>query len=380
MTGGASTSPDQDEWQVVPKGRRSNKVQGTSAMVVFAAPTHKPVKQVTFATTAEQFSIEDDGNDDYTFDNVDESGRPRVCTPSKQRLGPPPRRTSSTVATIWAHHRAILWVTGGLIHDLPEARIIGHSGRQAQFAVDPDDNLDVEFVLEQDELAQNFPNYSFKELAIWDAESVCYLDDDSDGVFHIVCDSPEEGLQNLSTRWHTYYHCGEVPSKPVVGASTNHGLAGAAARGKIIEWIVDSGAGMELANKHVARDVGAPIRPDTNVVIGVGGPETTDGIAAFNCRELGVILEPVLNETPFNLISMNTLCKQHKMCFIWLGDLDFPPYILLPGRKFAVVLKVKDVVRISGFAPCSSFENSRKKTQYGGFGMFVWQQEKVEWG
>ena len=192
VTGGASTSPDQDEWQVVPKGRRSNRSQGTSAMVMVAAPTLKAVKQVTFASTAELFEIADDGLDDFTLDNIDENGRPKVCTPSKQTLGPPPRRTSSTVATIWAHHRAVLWVTGGLLHDLPDARIIGHSGRRVQYAVDPDDNLDVEFVLDQDELAQTFPNYSFKELATWDAESVCYLDDDCDGTFHIVCDSREE--------------------------------------------------------------------------------------------------------------------------------------------------------------------------------------------
>ena len=119
------------------------------------------VKQVKFAATAELCEIVDSGDDDYTFDNFDENGVRRVKQFSKKRLGPPPRRTSSAAATIWAHFRATNWVTGGRC-DLPEAHIIGHSGRCPQFAVGPDGEDDVLFVMDQEVLARPYSDYTFK--------------------------------------------------------------------------------------------------------------------------------------------------------------------------------------------------------------------------
>ena len=82
------------------------------------------------------------------------------------------------------------------------------------------------------------------------------------------------------------------------------------------------------------------------MLIGVGGPTPANGKAEWDCRGLELIIRPVLSETPFNLMSMHTVCVLNKLCFVWLGELGFPPYILLPGLKRAVVLKIEGGVPV----------------------------------
>ena len=133
------------------------RVPGTGTRMAEVSAVSKPVKQTRFAAMAEWFEIEGDEFDEFTFENCWEDGSRKASLPSKQRIGPPPRRVSSVAASIWAHRRAMAWVMGGICHDLPEARTISHDGRVPVYSVDPDDVDDFEFVMDQDALNQNYP-------------------------------------------------------------------------------------------------------------------------------------------------------------------------------------------------------------------------------
>ena len=102
----------------------SNSTGGQAKKVI-----SRPIKQVGFAAISDWYEIQDDGFDDFTFDNFNGDGTPRVSQPSGRRIGPPARKLSSTAASLWAQLRAVYWVTGGIHPDLPDARTIGHSGR-----------------------------------------------------------------------------------------------------------------------------------------------------------------------------------------------------------------------------------------------------------
>ena len=65
----------------------------------------------------------------------------------------------------------------------------------------------------------------------------------------MVCDPHDEGVQNLAARWQHFYHVGIVPPKPVGGVVSTRGKVGRAANGQVIEWVVDSGAGLHMANE-----------------------------------------------------------------------------------------------------------------------------------
>ena len=242
--------------------------QVAGASTCDANTTTKPIKQVTFASASWTY-ITDDGFDDFTFDNIDDDGSPRVRQHSKRRLGPPPPAKSSVVSMIIAHKRATNWITGQLCYDLPEARIVGHSGRCAQYEVDPDDNDDVEFFLDQNLLEKTFKYSTYKPIAFWDSTGVYYLSPHN--ADEVVFDSREDGLQNLAAYWGAYYHMGEVPPKPVAGASTSV-VVGIARGGRGFEWIVDSGAGIHMANKDECKELGLPFNPCSPFPIsGVGG-------------------------------------------------------------------------------------------------------------
>ena len=320
---------------------------GTSTRAVAEVPgITKPIKQTRFAEE-EWFYIEGDELDEYTFDNTWADGSRKVCQFSKQRVGPPPRRESSIAASIWAHRRAVAWVTGGICRDLPSARTIEHDGRLPSFSVDPDDDEDFEFRLDQDILNQDVPDYTLKNLAIWDDTSVCYLDETGDGDLIMVCDSRQDGLQNLETLWPLYHHIGNVPPRPVAGASTSMARAGAAFGQRGLTWTVDSGAAVHMANEHEVKAFGAPTQPiDDFYVHGIGGPQKCDSAASIHCKELECLIKPILSECPFNLMSLHLVCKENGLCFIYLGDLGMPPYILLPGRTRAVVLKIEGNVPV----------------------------------
>ena len=108
-----------------------------------------PEKRVRFHADPEVIEIVDDGDDEFTFDNLNADGTPAVKQVSKARVGPPPFARSHIVDMILAHKRACDWVSGGL-RQLPEARMIGHQGRRPYWVVDPEDTDDVPFELDME--------------------------------------------------------------------------------------------------------------------------------------------------------------------------------------------------------------------------------------
>ena len=62
-----------------------------------------PEKCVRFHEDPEVISIVDDGDDDFTFDNLNADGTPAVRQISKARVGPPPFARSNVVSMIIAH-------------------------------------------------------------------------------------------------------------------------------------------------------------------------------------------------------------------------------------------------------------------------------------
>ena len=104
--------------------------------------------------------------------------------------------------------------------------------------------------MDQEILNQSFPNYTLKDLAVWDDATVCYLDVDVDYDTIVVCEPRNEGVQRLANRWDHFHHVGVVPTRPIAGSGTSMATVGAA-RGQCgLAWTVDSGAGLHMANKH----------------------------------------------------------------------------------------------------------------------------------
>ena len=94
------------------RGRAGGHVATSSTGDHAAEVISKPIKQVRFAAMSDWYEIQDDGFDDFTFDNVNADGTPRVSQPSRRRIEPPARKLSSTAASLWAQYRA---VCGGLL-------------------------------------------------------------------------------------------------------------------------------------------------------------------------------------------------------------------------------------------------------------------------
>ena len=125
----------------------------------------KPIKIIKLSDQVEWKFIVDDGDDDFTFDNVDADGMPIVRQYHGPRAGPPQPKVLPQVASLWAHQRAIAWITGGTT-PLPPANIIGHSGRQYQLATDPDDEGYIPFIMNPEMLNKRFDNSSMRSLVI----------------------------------------------------------------------------------------------------------------------------------------------------------------------------------------------------------------------
>ena len=144
---------------------------------------------------------------------------------------------------------------------------------------------------------------------------------------------------HVAHRWDMYYHTGTVPTRPTaVQAMIARNLPN---RRQTIEWIVDSGAACHSLNSSDAQEQLVRVKPVAPYPLqGVGGSVTVDHAGEVILRELGEVIEAGCSDTPFNLLSMARLCSEHGLCFMWFGDLDIPPYILLRGRQFAVVLYV----------------------------------------
>ena len=121
-----------------------------------------------------------------------------------------------------------------------------------------------------------------------------------------------------------------------------------AARGQRgLTWTVDSGAGLHMANKHEVKDAGFSVEPvDDYFVQGVGGLEKCDAEAYIHCKELQSTIRSHVSEGPFNLMSVHLACRENKLCFLELGHLGLPPYILLRGQTKAVVCKIEGDVPI----------------------------------
>ena len=303
----------------------------------------RPVKQTRFATIAEWYSIEDDEFTEFTFDNTWPDGTPKVRNISKRREGPPPRSRSSIAESIWAHRRAVEWVTGGIRDDLQHARSICHVGRVPVYEDYPDNELDIEFYMDQDILNKTFDMYSLKDLVVWDRTEVYYIDWDADNMQFVVHDPRDHGIAKLATRWTQCYHVGDVPAKPVAGDVACNALVGQAGWDKGLTWIVDSGASLHLANIHECKANGVTLRENDEAVItrGVGGTVESWETAVVHCKELGCKVEATTSESEFNLMSLVGICNDERIGFVYLPDLGLPPYFLLPGREKAIVLDIE---------------------------------------
>ena len=288
------------------RGKAGGHVTSSSTGGQAKEAISKPIKQVRFAAMADWYEIQDDGFDDFTFDNFNADGTPRVSQHNGRRIGPPARKLSSTAATLWAQYKALLWITGGVDLNLPDARIIGHSGRQFQIEIDPDDEGDVPFWLDQDVLNKPFNNYTFRRLAIWEAETVCYLDSDADCIMHLVCQPHDEGLDVLASRWHEFCHTGLVPPEPVAGDVTSMARAGTAKFQPGLEWTVDSGAGLYMANISECKSLDMPLHPvPPFLVSGVGGEQIIEEKATISLQEFGISIHAAALDSPFNLICLH---------------------------------------------------------------------------
>ena len=134
-----------------------------------------------------------------------------------------------------------------------------------------DDDDDVEFELDRDVLDKPFKNYALKSLAIWDMESVYYVDNDSDHNAFMVWEPRIDGIQSLATKWQHYYHVGDVPPEPRGGAGSTQVKVGRAHKGQNGEWIMDSGAGVHMINEAECKAMGTELFKISPFPVGVVG-------------------------------------------------------------------------------------------------------------
>ena len=131
---------------------------------------------ITFNPDVEVIELFDDGEDEFTFDNVLPDGSPKVSqTQGRQYRAPPGRKYCPPVDTVWAHFKAVRLATDGTMYGLPPPGEINHQGRQPHFFTCPEDEVyDVPFAadISSDVNKQEFVSYNC--MAYWTDTAVFF--------------------------------------------------------------------------------------------------------------------------------------------------------------------------------------------------------------
>ena len=329
------TEGENDEWYPVLGGkRRRRNVHPQPGGTRHYAPEEPIIKRVSFAQVGQLYEIHDSGMDEFTFDNKDPNGEPRVRqnrTPGRQisEEGIKAHLLRSAAAQAKAHHRAFRWISGETVA-LPPARILIYQGRRTYIDPEPIHDDDVPFVLKIPKTHADYVNYTTKSLAVWDQHAV---------YFHSI--NPETGdwrlnkyeriKQNAAIKYFIqsdaeYHHIGCVPDELSGRASPTCTHAGTVTSKRIIQWIVDTGAAVHCIGRREAHEahyrkkrVQCPL-----TLSGVGGPVNADQVAVIRqCGALGIPIEPYIIQDGMNLLSGQGLCDIGKLNFMWLGSLGF---------------------------------------------------------
>ena len=230
-------------------------------------------REVSFSEEVVVHELFETGHDDYTFDNVDSSGQPRVSqTQPKNRLPRPPRvaRHAPTHA-IWAHSRASEFANGGqgAMIQGGNARTVIFAGRRPTFVDAGPDSEDMQIEFHAEQPARNYEYFSYKPMAFWTADSVFFFQEGDS--FDKVSELPHD-VWKQRYEWNHFCHGGDVPGVISPPASGRRKIAGTTARTEVVEWCIDSGAAL---NVLLAGDCSrARFRTETCVDIpisGVGG-------------------------------------------------------------------------------------------------------------
>ena len=297
----------------------------------------KVPQELRFADTAELFLLEESGCDEYTFDNYWDDGTPRVChrrsDPRPYVSGPIPR------SQVIAHKRAVQ-LFAGLPVPVPPPRAVVFDGRRPNYEEYPEvyyeNDFDDEDPIDVDLSNVNYEFYTHKPLAIWVDGEVTTEDE----LGLVTTWDRTYGLWQLRETWQQYYHVGDVPPMRVaedpVGASTDRTPAAPATsrrRGYVIEWIVDSGAGLHIISMPNHRRGGFRSVPYRTPLCleGVGGNQTCtmQSIATFD--DWPAKLYCCIQKSGYNLLSVDLLGSELNIDFINMASKGLPPYLVFPN-------------------------------------------------
>ena len=307
-------------------------------------------KTVRFNAKVIKHKIYESGHDHFTFDNLNSDGTPRVSqTQCRRNTELPNIRKHVPADTIWAHHRAVSLALEGALVGLPAARGITFVGRRPRYTnpyVD-DLNLDDEYCVDEDPNTVNYINTSYRPMAFWDGRNVYYKKFDMKSRRWVVrMTDVSVALRWIKKRWNRFCHVGDVPSAATPGVNARGEAANMARRKVVVEWIVDSGAGVHLINTSKRRESRFQVRPcQPFEVQGVGGYKTCDKEAVIEFDAMNICIEAGITDSPYNLLSVELL-RQKGVSFISSGHPYLPPFLLLPNGMHAIVLEVQGEVPI----------------------------------
>ena len=331
------------------KRRRRYKTLSDASVGKLPHPV-KPRKIVHFNDVIDTVELFETGHDNYTFDNFDSRGAPKVSqTQGRRNTNLPYRRKCVSADTIWAHQRAVSLALGGLLEDLPAARPITFRGRRPRFGqpyVD-DLNLDDDYSVEENPNTANYVNVSYRPMACWEDQVVYYQKFDLNSGKWVIRLTDRPVAERWSRkRWHGFCHAGLAPVLTTPDVNVGSGRAATAKKKPVVEWIVDSGAGVHLINAAQRRLSRFRVQPCPEFTVqGVGGIRSCTTEAVIDVDELGVEVHAGITDSPYNLLSV----EQLRLCgvsFVSLAYLNAPPYLLLPDTIHAIVLDIKGEVPV----------------------------------
>ena len=309
-----------------------------------------PRKLVHFNDVIETIDLIETGHDNYTFDNFDSQGAPRVSQTQGRRNVSLPYKTKCIPAdTIWAHQRAVSLTLEGLMDDLPAARPITFRGRRPRYGqpyVD-DLNLDDEYSVEENPNTVDYVNVSYRPMAFWEEHVVYYQKFDlNSGRWVLRLTDRPVAERWTKKRWHGFCHSGMVPALKTPDVNVGSGRAATVKKKAVVEWIVDSGAGVHLINAAQRRRSRFHTQPCPEFTVqGVGGIRSCTTEAVIDVDELGIQVQAGVTDSPYNLLSVEQL-RLGGVSFMSVSYLNAPPYLLLPDGLHAIVLDIKSEVPI----------------------------------
>ena len=307
-------------------------------------------RSVRFNNKVVKHRIYESGHDNFTFNNVNRDGTPRVSqTQCKRNTNLPSVRKRVPEDTIWAHNRAVLLALEGKLINMPAARPISFKGRRPYFGRPYLDNLDLddEYHVDENPNTADYVNVSYRPMAFWDGQSVYYKKFDLSSGKWVVRMTDVQIAQRWSRkRWHSFCHAGLVLPATTFGVNARGEAVNMAKHRPIIEWIVDSGAGVHLINTSTRRGSRFPIRPCQEFEIqGVGGCKICNKEAVIELDTMGIQIEAGITDSPYNLLSVELL-RRSGVSFISSGCPSLPPFLLLPDGLHAIVLELQGDVPI----------------------------------